>query len=249
LFIKGNFIKNTLSIKDRKEQLEKALKALINANNNYQKTKDDSYLLDIWGRLRSLVCTGGWSMTPLLLNLMNEEHINIELYSWSKSKIKLTEKGTFSVIMGKTWQVFKYADYGKYSFSDWLLEPFYYSEVDNKFYSRNDTIKKISNSNGGSHYDLKVPFILDKMKRVEIGHKDFSQTMVEQILLDMGMAVYWAGKKYLSLSYLETIKNVGSNSHVIKTKKEIHDLDIQFDLLDRDKFRGSFLLGNKNNME
>lgn len=230
--------KRRLTFHERLKQLEVALRSLQNANRHYVESRDPAYLLDMMGRLRALVCTGGPYMNPLLLDLMDESGISVPLYSWSSSVRTLAEKSVYAVILGKTWQVFPYKDYVKYSFANWLTEPFYFSEVDRVHYSRNDVIKRISNTQGGAHYDLKVPFLVDKLANVQINQCRLEETMVEHVLKDVAMATFWAGTKFL----LMIKKRVSDGS--VDIDGMIESLDNEFEMLDRDRPRGALLMGN-----
>lgn len=195
-------------IKDLDEKLNKlrtALRALKNANDNYVKTNDEAYLLDIMGRLRALVGVGGPLMQPLLINLANELGIQLELYS--RPEIKHKNKNlAASVVAGKTWAVKYYEGFKKFTLSEWLETPFYYADTSKNLKTRNQVIKDVSNNEGGSHYGDETPHIVDSLNRVTISTGSQSIDGVKQVLLDIAPLVYWLGERLLLHHEMNTIE-------------------------------------------
>lgn len=180
--------KKKKTIEDKIEYLKRGIRAMLNANNNYLKTNDDSYLLTIQSQLRSLVATGGRSMHPVLLNLSDELNIPLFIYA-SPAKVK-REKLAFSTLVGKTWSLKKVDGCKQFTLKKWLEEEVYFAENSRKLKSRNQVIKDTSNFEGGAHFIDETPHIVDTLQRVTFSD---GQNNLTQTLLDIAEAVYCLG--------------------------------------------------------
>jgi len=212
------------SLKDKLEELDLALSALRNSNNNYSKTKDKSYFLDMMGRLRALIGLGGSNMNPLLINLSKELAIPLELFSFVPPEISNSEKLVGSIISGKTWTTKNMEGTQKYILEDWLNIQIYYADTSRQFKTRNQVLKDMSNTMGGSHYGDDIPHVVDMLKRVSIGNESQTIDGIEMVLTDIAPLVYWLGKR-LILKY--QIKELNSISIITETYKIKRKLELE----------------------
>lgn len=213
------------SLKDKLEELDLALNSLKNANNNYFKKKEKSYLLDIMGRLRALIGLGGKYMNPLLINLSKELDIPLELFASPPPKISKSQKLVSSYTGGKTWTTQNKKGTKKYILEDWLNTPIYYAETSKQFKTRNQVLKDISNTMGGSHYDDHVPHIVDTFKRVSIGSGSQFINGIEMVLIDIAPLVYWLGKRLILEYKIKELNSISitTETYYIKRKLELEN--------------------------
>jgi hypothetical protein len=195
-------VKKKKSINDKIEDLKKALKAMENANNGFQETKDDSYLLVVESQLRGLVAIGGNFLNPLLVNLSKELNIPLEIYSLEEQKV--TNKTTSLLITGKTWSFMPKKGYVKYNLEEWIQVPIYFTDTTRTLKTRNQLIKDLSNSEGGTHYADEIEHIVDTLNRVTISNYNNGTNAA---LLDIAEAVYWAGIIFINYYNKRQIEN------------------------------------------
>lgn len=209
------------SLKDKLEELDLALDALKNANNNYFQKKEKSYLLDMMGRLRALVGLGGIHMNPLLINLSKELDIPLELFASPPPKITKSQKLVSSYTSGKTWTTQNKVGTKKYILEDWLNTPIYYAETSKQFKTRNQVLKDISNTMGGSHYDDHVPHIVDTFERVSIGSGSQYINGIEMVLIDISPLVFWLGKILILKWKIKELDNISIITETYKIRKKL----------------------------
>lgn len=231
------------SLKNKLEELDLALKALKNSNDNYIKTKDKSYLLDMMGRLRALIGLGSWNMKPLLINLSKELEIPLELFAPTPLEISNSEKLAGSITIGKTWTTNNREGTQRYILEDWLNTPIYYSETSKHFKTRNQVIKNISNTIGGSHYDDDIPHIVDTLKRISAGNESHVMDGVEMILTDIAPLVYWLGKRLILEYQIKELKTVSIITETFKNKKK---LELESEIKKIDEYFGKLQISGIN---
>ena len=132
------------SLEYRLSELSLAIRALTNASEHFNKTKDEAYLLDVMGRLRALVAFGGPTMNPLLLDLADEREVALEMYSTQPKPQKAPDGLLAHAYGSKTWAVYPSNGMQKYELRDWLNAPAYYVDSTKNFRSRNQIIKHLA---------------------------------------------------------------------------------------------------------
>lgn len=213
-------------IPQRMTELERALRALQLANNHFNETQDDAYLLLSQSQLRALVCSGGSGMTPLLLDLSDQLGIPLELYSIPHRVTIPSPNMAASIIAGKTWSPKPHNGLQKYTLEQWLKLPTYYVDLTHDYRTREQVLKHISNKEGGAHYDIQIVAIVDCLKRITGGAQDRTiWNGIQMFILDVSALVYWAGMR---MGY---IWNCGQKLKDEKTDPRITKLDTQFDAL------------------
>jgi hypothetical protein len=241
--------KKRKSISERIEQLNIALRALKNANDNYIKTKDDAYLLDLMGRLRALVGLGGQFMQPLLINISNELKIPLIFYSYPPKPKKGSKGLIASVMPGKNWSVFPKKGFVKCNLEDWLKFPAYFSDTTKEFKDRNQVLKDISNTEGGSHYTKETPHIVDVLSRWKTSNEING---IKNFLFEISPLVFWLSNRMVKLSKIEAVKRSViirddfRKKRVNEINSEISRLDTNFDELKIGMNVGEIQLYGKN---
>ena len=220
--------KKIKSIYVRIEDLKKSVRALSNANRGFVETKDESYLLTLESQVRGLVAIGGEYSNPLLINLSNELGIPLIIYSLPKQKV--SENITSLVTIGKTWSLVPRDGFIEYNLEQWMQTEIYFTDTTKQLKTRNQFIKNLSNSEGGTHYSEEVEHIVDTLNRVEISS---CNNGTNAALLDIAEAVYWLGELlliYNDKNQLESdcllkpeikkMKLVKLEAHIRRTKEE-----------------------------
>ena len=153
-------------IPHRMSELKRALRALQLANNHFNKTQEDAYLLLTQSQLRALVCSGGSGMTPLLLDLSDQLSIPLELYSVPHQTTIPGPNMVASILGGQTWSPKPHQGMQKCTLKLWLELPAYFVDSTHDYRSREQVLKHISNKEGGAHYDNHVVAIVDCLRRI-----------------------------------------------------------------------------------
>ncbi len=225
------------SIDERISELRTSLRAIDNANDHFERTGDEAYLYDIAGRVRALVCTGGRTMSPLLIQLSKELGIELEICSLPPRKVS-NEEINASEVIGKTWSTRPKRNFRKYSLEEWFDTPIYFLRKTQVFLTRNYVIREIAEKEGGAHFDKKLTPLILQLKGVcyEIGSsKKINGT--QMILLDVAPAVFFLGQSLLLLNELKrTVDNIvfseqGRRRRVIVLKREMRRLSNIFENL------------------
>jgi hypothetical protein len=177
----------------RLNELSVALRALNNSCANFNKTRDEAYLLDVMGRLRALVAMGGQNMKPLLIEIADEQGIPLEFYSHTPKPTKAPDNLAAHIYAYKTWSINQQSNMQKYSLKEWLDAPAYFVDQTRDFRSRNQVIKHLSNTEGGSHYDTKTAAIVDNLKRTT----GSNYGGVQFFLMDVSCLISWLGERLL----------------------------------------------------
>lgn len=206
-------------------ELEKALRALQLANNHFQESKDDAYLLLTQAQLRALVLSGGSGMTPLLLDLSNQLGIPLELYSTPPEASTPSPNLATSIVVGKTWATRPHIGMRKYTLKQWLELPTYFIDSTRDYRTREQVLKHISNKEGGAHYDDQLVAIVDCIRRISAGNQEHAFNGIQMFLMDLSALVYWSGKR---MGYIWNCRQKSINE---ATDPRIEKLDAQFDSL------------------
>ncbi len=186
------------SVEYRVKELNRALKALMNANNNFDTTHDDSYLLTTEAQLRGLVCRTRKNK-PLLLELAKELKLPLDFYSAPPPSNPPPPDLAIHITMGKSWSVKPRRLLIKYTLDEWLSTPAFFTDSSREYQPRNAILERIANKDGGTHYDEKIDPIVDYMQRqtLSIGDKHFDG--IQLFLLDISALVYWQGSRLIHL--------------------------------------------------
>lgn len=212
-------MEKTKDIFYRLDELSMALRALNNSCANFNRTRDDAYLLDVMGRLRALVAMGGSNMSPLLIEIADGQGIPLEFYSHAPKPEKAPVGLAAHIYAYKTWSVKQQPNMQKYLLKEWLEAPAYFVDQTRDFRTRNQVIKHLSNKEGGSHYDKKVALIVDNLKRTT----GSNYNGIQFFLMDVSCLVYWLGTRLLF-----AIED-GNNEALTEGDSRIVGLDVEFD--------------------
>lgn len=153
---KKSLEKRLKELEDSIELLEEALEKASFGNKNYFKI--------ISSQLRALLCSGGRSLSPLLINLASEK--NIPLYCYGPStRVSDTDEYTVLKISFFFIGIVPFSPASqKYELKDWMQTPFV--RLGNEIYTPNDVIRLVAEKDGGAHYDSELPEKLLKLRGI-----------------------------------------------------------------------------------
>lgn len=153
---KKSLEKRLKELGDSIELLEEALQKVSSGNKNHFKI--------ISSQLRALICSGGRSLNPLLINLAREK--NIPLYCYGPS-VRISDIDEYTVLKISSFFIglvpFSPASQ-KYELKDWIQTPFV--RLGSEIYTPNEVIRFAAEKDGGVHYDNELPGKLLKLRGI-----------------------------------------------------------------------------------
>ena len=157
------------------------------------RTRDEAYLLSVKATLRSLVATGGRSLTPLLIDIAENLQIPLEFYALPAKSGAPRAGLVASVRAWRSWHVFQRPDLDKFTLRGWLLSPAYFIDRTHQYATTNDVLRQLAETDGGAHFDLDIKNIVDSLRRSAGSRYDG----VQFFLVELSALVFWLGKRLL----------------------------------------------------
>ncbi len=186
-------------------ELETALRNLEISYTCARESNDKADLLNISASLSVLVCTGGSSMRPLLLDISDAFSIPLEIFSLPLKAKQPSKQFLLSIIDGRTWNTKPEDGLIKYSLRDWIEIPLFYVDETKQHFSRQEMISNISLANEAHHssemHDLDDSFF-SQWRLSEQNYDGFAAT-----LLDVAAAVLWLGNRFILILKHKSLKN------------------------------------------
>lgn len=188
------------SLEQREKELRDSLALLQDSLIKVQQD-DANYLKIIAGQLRALVCFGGRSLNPLLLNLADEKKVVLKCYGYPVEEIlELGHNIVLALPPSKTISHEPAPGLKPLGFKEWLNST--YLCLGKYKYTPNEIIRMVAEKEGGAHYDDALPEKLTKIKGI-IYHKSSVQyNETEKLLVQTAEMALHFGKLILNKNLL-----------------------------------------------
>lgn len=179
----------------RKVNPDQMLKQLLNEHDvlhkiatNIKLGECENLTSSIFPKLRSLVCSGTWTMNPLLPRVM--KLYNIQLHCFTSEPISGND--TLSkIISAKLWSSVENNSFKlKVNLEQYLSQELFYNPVEERYVSRNELIRIIADSEG-AHYDTEIDKFSDWLSNSSASFNGIEVSQKELFMWDIYMLVDW----------------------------------------------------------
>lgn len=193
----------------------------------------------IFSKIRALVCSGSWTMNPLLQRVMGLYNISLSFYTSTSIRTD-PDSELNQLIMSKLWSVTARIPYSvNVNIDDYLSEKLYYNPFENRYLSRNELIRLFADSDG-SHFDPVDDKYVQWLIDAKIKTPHFTISQKELFMWDIYLLLDWHCHRIkVELELRQLIKLYNLSPNLIEYyKSKVEELSNHFD----DILQGSMLI-------
>ncbi|EDM65931.1 hypothetical protein PE36_08016 [Moritella sp. PE36] len=184
----------------------------------------------IFSKLRALVCTGSWTMNPLLQRVLSSQGVKPKFFTSIRSNsVETLDK----VILSKLW-ISKQTDSCQHEvdLDDYLQQSIYYNQYEDRFLTRNDLIRLIADTEG-SHFDVEEDLYAASLSNNKVTLGELVLSYKELFMWDMYMLIDWhINLIFLNIRFNEEVKKHGLIPRLISAmQSEVEKVNSHYDPL------------------